>query len=262
MQPDSVWTALDHPGVNQRLFFPRPDPGQRAPKGSEDLQVELEGGVHLAARYYPIDASAPTILHFHGNGEIVADYDLLAPAFHSAGGSLLCVDYRGYGRSSGAPTAGHLLSDAHSVLDFVRSLLLERGQSGPLVVMGRSLGSAPAIELAFSHPATTSGLIIESGFARTPALLETLGVPPTVVPPLSGPDNEDKMAEIRVPILILHAELDRLIPVWHAEQNFQRAAASSKRLIRVPQADHNTIIAFGGQRYWGAMAEFLAELVT
>ena len=260
MRTDAVWTALDHPGINQRLFFPRPDPGQRAPTGAEDLLIELQDGVTLAARYYASDATLPTIRHFHGNGEIVADYDLLAPAFHAARCSLICVDYRGYGRSTGAPTASTLLADAHSVLDFVVSLRRQRGDGGPLVVMGRSLGSAPAIELAFSRSEAASGLIIESGFARTPALLETLGVPPALVPPLRGPDNEDKMAEIQLPILILHAELDRLIPIWHAEQNFQRADAQSKRLIRIPNADHNTIIAFGGQRYWGGMAEFLATL--
>jgi alpha-beta hydrolase superfamily lysophospholipase len=260
MQTDAVWAALDCPAVNRHLFFPRPDPGRRAPAGAEDLLVELQGGVRLAARYYPTDASLPCILHFHGNGEIVADYDLLAPAFHAAGSSLVCVDYRGYGRSTGVPTASSLLADAYPVLDVVVAFLQQRGHGGPLVVMGRSLGSAPAIELAAARSDTVAGLIIESGFARTPALLETLGVPPAMAPPVSGPDNEDKMAEIQLPLLILHAELDRLIPCWHAEQNYQRAAAQSKRLIRIANADHNTIIALGGQRYWGGIADFLAGL--
>ena len=262
MHGDAVWAALDHPVVNERLFFPRPDPGRPAPAGSEDLLVELQGGVRLAARYYPTDTSLPTILHFHGNGEIVADYDLLAPAFHAAGCSLVCVDYRGYGRSTGKPTAGTLLADAHAVLDAVVAFLQQRSHGDLLVVMGRSLGSAPAIELARARSEVLAGLIIESGFARTPALLATLGVPPAMAPPERGPDNDDKLAAIELPLLILHAKLDRLIPFWHAEQNYQHATAQRKALIGIPNADHNTIIAFGGQRYWGGIANFLAGLVS
>ncbi|MGB5563220.1 MAG: hypothetical protein WBN02_13000, partial [Sedimenticolaceae bacterium] len=95
---------IDHPAVNAALFFPRPATGLPAPRGSEDLAISVGGGVTVAARYHPTDLSLPTVLHFHGNGEIVSDYDTIAPEFHSAGASLVSADYRGYGSSTGSPS--------------------------------------------------------------------------------------------------------------------------------------------------------------
>jgi fermentation-respiration switch protein FrsA (DUF1100 family) len=253
---------LDHPAVNSAIFFPRPDPGLPAPSGSEDLAIAVGDGVSVAARFYPSDPSLPTILHFHGNGEIVADYDGLAPIFHSVGASLVSVDYRGYGRSTGSPSARALVEDAPIILDRVIELLAERGHKGPLLVMGRSLGSAPAIELATTRGDDLAGLIVESGFAQTPPLLALFGISPESLglANMSGLDNEDKMARVQTPLLVLHAEGDTLLPPWNGRQIYEHAASVDKRLVLIPNADHNTIMAFGGQLYWGAIGEFLQAL--
>lgn len=262
MRKDDIITRLDHPAVNSGIFFPRQDPGFPSPPGSEDIEVEVEDGTIVAARLHPKDPERPTVLHFHGNGEIVADYDDLAPAFHAAGASLLCADFRGYGRSTGSPSMRGLVEDAHPVLDAALRLLGERGHTGPLVVMGRSLGSAPAIELASSRGDEIAGLVIESGFARTLPLLGLLGITVSFLglDNVEGDDNEDKMSRVEVPVLLLHADGDMIVPYWHAERNLERAAARSKQLVTIPDADHNTIISRGGALYWGSLARFLASL--
>lgn len=256
--------TLDHPAVNTRLFFPRPDPGLPGPAASLDLAIDVGDGVRVAARFHPAEATLPTILHFHGNGEIVADYDALAAVYHRSGASLVCAEFRGYGRSGGQPSASRLVRDAQPVLDAVLALLEERGHTGPLVLMGRSLGSAPAIELAASRGQSMAGLIIESGFAQTIPLLEFLGVDldGLRLSQPAGDDNEDKMARVDLPLLILHAEHDTILPPWHAERNFERAASTRKRLVLIPDADHNSIIAQGGRLYWGSIAEFLKEVAN
>nr|VFJ99011.1 MAG: hypothetical protein BECKLFY1418B_GA0070995_11347 [Candidatus Kentron sp. LFY] len=254
---------LDHPRVNGAIFFPRQDPGVPPPPGSEDFYIEVEPDIRVMARHYPHPqkTNAPLILYFHGNGEIVADYDNIAPAFHAAGAALMPVDYRGYGKSDGQPSVRKSLDDAHAVLDFVLQLREERAASGPLVVMGRSLGSAPAIDLAASRGADLAGLVVESGFADTPSLLALFGIAVDTldVPPGSDRDNQDKMGDVRNPVLILHAEGDDIIPMWNAERNFERAASKKKRLVRIPGADHNTIMMFG-DRYWGGLKVFLSGL--
>jgi hypothetical protein len=258
----SLLQKLDHPAVNSAIFFPRPDPGLPAPPGSEDLTIAVGDGITLAARYYPSNPSLPTILHFHGNGEIVADYDGLAPVFHSVGASLVSVDYRGYGRSTGSPSARDLVEDAPIILDQVIGFLAEHGHKGPLVVMGRSLGSAPAIELAATRGDDIAGLIIESGFAQTPPLLALFGISPESLglANMSGMDNEDKMVNVRIPLLVLHAEGDTLLPPWNGRKIYEHAASPDKRLVMIPNADHNSIMAFGGQLYWGGIGEFLQAL--
>jgi len=258
----SLLQEIDHPLVNSTVFFPRPTSGLPAPPGSENLSISVGDGVSVAARYHPSDLSVPTVLHFHGNGEIVSDYDLIAPAFRSAGASLVSVDYRGYGASTGSPSTSNLINDAPVILDHVIAFLKERGHSGPLVVMGRSLGSGPAIELASTRGSDIAGLIVDSGFARIPPLLALFGISleSLGLRELSGLDNEDKMAKVRVPVLVLHAEGDVLLPPWNGERILECAASDEKRLVMIPNADHNTIMAFGGLRYWGAIAEFLTAL--
>ena len=70
--------------------------------------------------------------------EIVSDYGDLIPVHHQAGASLICVDYRSYGRSTGQPSVRMLIHDAHIVLDLVLAWLCEHGHTEPLVVMERS----------------------------------------------------------------------------------------------------------------------------
>ena len=262
MGKTSLLQKIDHPAVNAAIFFPRPASGLPAPLGSEDLMIPVGDSVTVAARYHPYDLSLPTVLHFHGNGEIVPDYDAIALAFHSAGASLVSADYRGYGSSTGSPSVSSLVEDAPLILDHVIAFLKERGHTGPLVVMGRSLGSAPAIELASTRGRDLAGLIVESGFARTPPLLALFGVSldSLGLRDMSGMDNEDKMANVRMPVLVLHAEWDVLLPPWNGERIHERAASDEKSLVMIPNADHNNIMAFGGPLYWGAIAEFLTTL--
>nr|VFJ52437.1 MAG: hypothetical protein BECKDK2373C_GA0170839_103617 [Candidatus Kentron sp. DK] len=267
MNHSDLLRTLDHPRVNANIFFPRRDTGMTSPAGSEDLRIEVAPGISVAARYHPrkgdaTDHAAPMLLHFHGNGEIVADYDNLAPLFHAAGASLISADYRGYGQSDGEPTARSLLDDAHKVLDFVMGMRAERGITGPLVIMGRSLGSAPAIELAATRSDDIRGLVLESGFASTPDLLALFGITldSLGVLPEGLRDNEDKMAEVRCPVLLLHAERDQLIEPWHARRNFERTTVAKKQLVMIPNADHNTIMMFGGKAYWGGLAAFIAGI--
>lgn len=262
MSKPHLFELLDHPAVNASVFFPRPDDGRPLPQGSEEMGIAVDQGMTVSARFYPAASHLPTVLHFHGNGEIVSDYDGLAPAYHQAGASLICADYRGYGRSTGQPSVRNLIRDAHTVLDAVLELLRERGHTGPLVVMGRSLGSAPAIELASERGDEISGLIIESGFAQSIPLLGLFGLSLGALGlnKVIGMDNEDKLARVDSPLLLLHAEGDVLLPPWHAQQNLEHAASSQKRLVMIPNTDHNTIIAFGGQRYWGAINEFLLSI--
>jgi pimeloyl-ACP methyl ester carboxylesterase len=82
----------------------------------------------------------------------------------------------GYGRSTGQPTITAMMRDSHLVLDFVKKWLLDKGYKGPLILMGRSLGSASVLELASHYKDRIDGLIVESGFAFSDPLLQLLGV--------------------------------------------------------------------------------------
>jgi len=255
--PDAGVEALDRPQILARLFHPRPEWGP-PPEGAEDLRVPVAEGVTLGARFRPSAPGAPTLLFFHGNGEVAADYDDLGPVFAGAGWNFLAVDYRGYGRSTGRPTATALLADAHGVFRWVRQWLAERGYPGPVAVCGRSLGSAPALELAASlgHP-EVAGLVVESGFAELLPLLEVLGLDPEGLGLTEehGFGNLEKIRQYRGPTLIIHGERDHLIPIGQGRALFAASEARDKRLLVIPGADHNSLFAYGLEPYARALAD-------
>jgi hypothetical protein len=93
--PEPDYALLDRGGASARIFFPRPDRTE-PPGDARDYLIEVAPGVSLGARLYARDADWPTILYFHGNGEVVGDHDDIAPLYHArAGANLFVVDFRG-----------------------------------------------------------------------------------------------------------------------------------------------------------------------
>jgi fermentation-respiration switch protein FrsA (DUF1100 family) len=125
--------------------------------------------------------------------------------------------------------------------------------------MGRSLGSAPAIDLALRLGNAIHGLIIESGFAETLPLARTLGFDAKGAgySEADGFCNLDKIAQITRPILIIHGQYDHLIPLEQAEKLHAAAGARSKELQVVPGADHNTVISQAGMLYFDVIQQFI-----
>ncbi|MHB8763687.1 MAG: alpha/beta hydrolase, partial [Deferrisomatales bacterium] len=164
------------------------------------------------------------------------------------------IDYRGYGRSGGAPTATALVRDAHRAFDGVRALLRARGRGGPTVVAGRSLGSVPALELAAARGwPEVGGLVVESGFAATLPLLAGLGLGHLGLTEADGFGNSEKIRAYPGPTLVIHGEQDRLLPVANARALFAAAGAADKRLLVIPGADHNSVFAEGLGEYLEAV---------
>jgi len=250
--PTFGYAKMDQPEVLGYLFHPRRDVDGSPPAGAVDHDFTVEEGVSLGARFFLGREEDPNILFFHGNGEIVSDYDAIGPQYVKHGLSLFAVDYRGYGRSGGSPSVTSMMHDAHAVFKQVKDWLAKTNRTGPLVVMGRSLGSASAVELAASYQEEVAGLIIESGFARTIPLLCCLGVDTAALglTEADGFKNVEKMKQITKPTLIVHARHDQIIPVMEAETLQVHCAARSKEFSMIPGADHNTIMVRTGDTYF------------
>lgn len=262
---DMSYEKLDQPEISSILFQPRRD--WRPPAAPLfEQEVEVEPGLSLPLRYHleAEDPGAPNLLFFHGNGEVACDYDDLGPRFNAAGINLVVAEYRGYGRSSGTPSVGAMLHDARLLLPAVRATLAEAGKTGKLGLMGRSLGSVPAIDLAVTASAgEVDGLIIDSGIAQTIPLLLTLGIAPGecgISSEAEGFRNLQKIAFFDKPTFILHAQHDELIPVGLAEELQANSGAQSKEFQIVPGAGHNDIIERVGDLYFQVLARFCRKL--
>ncbi len=246
------YSAFDHPYILQFLFHPRPEMEESTDSDDfQEFQIPVGGKEVIGARFYSRDKNAPVILFFHGNGEIVSDYSDLGPLYGRMGINFFPVDYRGYGLSSGNPSVSSMMEDSHDIFEYVSNYLKTEGFSGPLVVMGRSLGSASALELAESYSENIDGLIIESGFAFALPLLKLIGIDTDSlgISEEDGFSNFSKIKNYTKPTLIIHAEFDHIIPFSDGKYLHDNSPAEEKHLLMIPGANHNDIFGVGLQEY-------------
>ena len=202
------------------------------------------------------------MVHFHGNGEAVADYvPSMADVFEDFGLNQLFIEYREYGGSSGEAKLVAMLADGESVIQ-AAGIAPEKA-----VVCGRSIGSLNAIELA-SRQSNIAGMITESGIADpcerflTYADLESAGIGETDVQAEVAKhfNHQLKLSNYTNPLLILHTENDGLIDISHAERNYEWAGSKQKRLVRFSKGNHNTIFQANMNKYVAAVKEFVEGL--
>ena len=257
------YNVLDTHEVLGALFHPRKTAGPRQDTPAfKELLIPVDADTAIGACFHTPHAAGPAILFFHGNGEVAPDYDDIGPLFGRLGINFIVVDYRGYGCSSGRPTVSSMMTDCHRILDFIIDWLADNGFDGPRIVMGRSLGSAPAIELSMRHADRIDGLVVESGFAWAGPLLRLLGVDPDRIgfDESKGFANVDKIKKVTMPTAIIHAEFDHIIPYSDGEALHAACSAVDKTLVKIPGANHNDIFMRGLDRYLETISNLARKL--
>lgn len=258
------YSVLDSPRVSMHLFHPRSE--NIAVHGMDperDIFITVDQGVNIGACFYTVNRSNPNILFFHGNGEIAGDYYDVAQMYNQMGINFLPVDYRGYGRSDGIPCVTSMMKDCHVIFEFTKNWLKQRNFTGPLIVMGRSLGSASALELAHNYKDEIDALIIESGFAFAVPLLRLLGVDPDAIgfEEKQGFRNIDKIVNFTNHVLIIHAEYDHIIPFTDGQALFDACKSKDKYLVKIKDANHNDIMYAGLSDYMTAIKNLTKSLL-
>jgi pimeloyl-ACP methyl ester carboxylesterase len=249
------YSILDNPEILQFVFYPRRD-WSPPPAGAIDYLVPVERGLSISCRYYPASTGSPCILHFHGNGEVACDHDWIAPLYNREGIGLFVADYRGYGLSDGMPTFSSMTADAHSIFNFFLETVRPSVSSQPLFLMGRSLGSHSAVELACHYEGHLRGLIVESGSSNVARLAHLFGLSSERLGDLEEAISA-RIRSITLPALIIHGERDSLIPVSEAPKLYEEIGSTEKRLVIIPGADHNDILLIGMDEYFAAIKDFV-----
>src|SRR5688500_4425309 len=145
-------SILDQPAISGCYLFPQ----RRCVDDPFMVQVP---GAELACYRQIADPNQLTVVHFHGNGEAVADYvPWMVDELATLGLNSLFVEYRQYGGSTGKAELVAMLGDGEAVLA-AAGIAPEQA-----IVFGRSIGSLYAIELAHRQP-IIAGLVLESGIA-------------------------------------------------------------------------------------------------
>jgi hypothetical protein len=248
-----MWTSL----VDALVYFPDRrlygDPGDVG-LAFTDLSIPTDDGERLHAWWIPARATPARghVLFFHGNAGNVSHRLAHAAALTDAGLDLLLVDYRGYGRSTGRPSEAGLRRDARASLAALRS----GGQVDPgrIVYMGESLGGAVALELALAEPPLAC--VLQSTFTSLRDVAREHY--PWALSALAGEafPSLDRIARLRAPALIVHGDMDDIVPVAHGHALFA-AAPGPRRLRIVPGAGHNDLVDTMGSAYGTEVAAWL-----
>ena len=249
-RPSHAESILDSKDFNDRLFAPRHSDSP-APQGTIDSFVDVPGAT-LHVRHFRSDSAHATVILFHGNGEIVSDYDHSASSYHGIGLNLLVSDFRGYGKSTGTPTLRNTIEDSAAVYEHARRL----AASEPVYVMGRSLGSACAVHLlAMLPPSEVHGFIVESGFTQIANLIKRRGMePPPAIAADSFFDPIPKYTRGESPLLLLHGANDTLIAPTEAQAALEASGSTHKELRLVEGRGHNDISQ--SPSYWEFLKAF------
>jgi len=197
-------------------------------------------------------ANAPVLLYLHG-----ARRDVDASAFRirqmeSLGFAVLAIDYRGFGRSGDAlPSETTVAEDARAGWAWLAANQPGRDR----YIFGHSLGGAIAVRLA-TEVDDAKGLIVEGTFTSIPAVVQTMKWGWLPVAPLITQrfDAAARIADVKVPVLVVHGDADSLIRPELGRALYERAAGP-KRFVLVPGGTHYSTNGIGQAQYREALRE-------
>ena len=225
-----------------------------------DYDFDSPGIIHIGdngdiAAYICGDFTGPCIIFCHGNGETAVSEKELFDELAASGISVISPDYRGYGMSEGKLSEEGCYEAAHAAYDYLK----EKGVlSEDIYVLGYSLGSAVAVELAASQ--TVGGLILQAPFFNGDQLkrfwLEDAKLPVCDTVDNSFPTSS-RLASVLVPSLVIHGTKDDVIPFSQGEAVFKHLASKEKTFMPVENADHSDFQTRMGKKYISTLLDFI-----
>lgn len=242
--------------VAQRTLMYFPDTARTPPADAgfpQAQEIAFESGdrTKLIAWYVPPQENKPVIVYFHGNGGALQHRVPRFRPLAEAGYGILALSYRGYGGSSGSPSEEGLIADGRAAYELAR---LKEPETR-IVLWGESLGTGVATAVAAEGMG--DGLILEAPFTSTADI--AFATYPFIPVSLLMKDqfrSDARIGKVKVPILVMHGERDRVVPISYGERLFA-LAPEPKRFVRFAQGGHEDLNAHGAI---AAAIEFLDSL--
>jgi hypothetical protein len=239
--------------VIQRQLMYHPENKGLAPEvaglsGVQVLELSTADGQKIVAWYSAPQERKPVVLYFHGNAGEIGDRPLRFRFYQSRGFGVFYLSYRGYGGSSGSPTETGLIADAEAGYAW----LLQNGLPATrIVLVGESLGSGVAVQLAARHP--VAAVALEAPYTSTTDIAaETYWWLPVRYLMKDRFESIARIAGINTPLLVIHGDADTLIPIRFGRKLFE-AAMEPKSFIAWPGRGHEAIF---DEDTWKAEVEF------
>ncbi|MEO1496779.1 MAG: alpha/beta hydrolase [Planctomycetota bacterium] len=252
--------------LERRLVYPAP-PVERgdwsaseadSPTAPRDVWIASEDGVEVHGWFYDAPEADRVVLYCHGNGDHVADSDALMRTIRrELKAAVLVFDYRGYGKTRGpdderpVPTERAVLADGAAAQFWLAERTGRRADE--LVIIGRSLGGGVATALAAEHGA--AALLLQDTFTRlTDAAAYHHPWLPVRWIMTNRYDSLARIVRYQGPLIVSHAEHDRVVPFSHAKRLFDACPSRDKRYLPQATRGHLDPMPIG---YWVAVREML-----
>ena len=245
--------------ANRAVYYPSkyPDGYWDAQKlvGASDAWITTSDGVKIHGWWVRRQDSPLVTLFLHGNAGNISHRAPRIQEIVAAGSSVLMLDYRGYGKSSGHPSEQGLYRDSEAGFIY----LLGKGYRAEQIILhGESLGTAVAIDQASRRPC--AALILEAPFTSASDVAGT--VVPFVGPLLVRSFNSlPKIRWIRVPKFFMQGDRDEVVPLRLGQELFA-AAQEPKTFWIIPGAGHNNILETAGAEYRHRLKAFYESLLS
>ena len=227
-------------------FFPEQAIASELPAGAEEVTIQTLDGEQLRGWWFNAPGAPLATLYLHGNGGYLSVYSEHLLAIRQAGNSVLIIDYRGYGQSTGSPSEQGLYTDAQAGYQWLR----QKGYPGERIILqGLSLGTAVAVEIASRNK--IGGMVLEAPLSSARAV--AAGILPVIgwTLPL-GFDSIAKIPRLQAPLLVIHGDRDRVINLSLGRDLFA-AAPEPKEFLMVPGAGHEDLPMVAGLQYQAAL---------
>lgn len=215
-------------------------------------KLSTADGQEVTAVYLPNPAATHVLLFAHGNKMDLGKAEERLQAYRAHGWSVFAYDFPGYGTSTGAPSeAGCYAAQAAAYAYLTR---IKQIPPDKIVLYGLSLGGGPSVDLASREP--IGGIILEGAFLSAFRVITRWRVLPW-----DYFDNIAKIAQVRAPLLSIHAQEDKTVPFIHGKL-LNEAHPGPKSHLWVKGAGHNNILEIAPADYWDALERFRASLTN
>ena len=223
------------------------------PPGVLDRFITTADGVRIHAWYVAPPGATATLLWSHGNGGNIGNRTEILLALAARRLAVLAYDYRGYGRSEGAPDEAGVYRDAEAAYDELRASGVPAER---IIAFGESLGGAVSIRLATERPCAGVAVVATFTSLRDVARVH-YGLAGAAIG--SRFDSLGRLGRLRVPLFVAHGDQDEIVPYELGERVFA-AAPEPKRFLRVHGATHNDVL--GDPQLLDALATFARDAVA
>ena len=239
----SLLVLVAYFGQRKLIYFPdrtRVLPSELGLVGVEERVLKTPDGERLIVWYAKAKPGEPTLIYFHGNGGGLSQRAERIRQFSGDGWGVYMMAYRGYAGSSGTPTETHNVADARLAYG---ALVLEGVAPEAIIAYGESLGTNVATRIAVER--RVGGLILEAPYTSIAKLGgQIYPYLPVDLLLIDRYDTDKVIAQVKVPVLIVHGQRDRTVPVAMGRE-IAKLAQAPVTLAVLPNAGHNDLFQQG-----------------